>query len=275
LAKRSRFSRFRRLPGLHRVGERREADPALEPTRLSLYLPGTVLDRAEALALRAGFETVQQYCEQLLERAIEMEHAREVMEQSEAKRGPLEGFDEVANDPEYLAEWNASAALGGRKRPLREERDAMPEPNDGKPSGDSIPGHPPTEPNRDAPAPGSSAADVVLRHAGMRGADPAGFLSTLRRGEPVVGATAQELLRALSDLEVEHRGASFIERRLAYGLHRLAFEGQVLLTDAWPGTVVDEGTVDVLRVVQEAVDRVLSGEDIRYFSPSTGGEPPL
>ena len=73
-----------------------------------------------------------------------------------------------------------------------------------------------------------------------------------------------ELLQALNALEVEYRNARAIDRRVAYALHRLAFEGQVLHTDAWAGAWPAE-TVRILRVVQEAVDRVLSGEDIRYY----------
>ena len=39
------------------------------------------------------------------------------------------------------------------------------------------------------------------------------------------------------------RAHGSIGRKLAYGLHRLAFEGQVLLTDAWPG-VFDNAATD-------------------------------
>jgi hypothetical protein len=72
-------------------------------------------------------------------------------------------------------------------------------------------------------------------------------------------------LQALIDLEALHREATSVDRQLAYALHRLAFEGQLLLTDAWHGSQADPGTVDLLRMVQEGVDRVLSGEDIRYY----------
>ena len=47
-------------------------------------------------------------------------------------------------------------------------------------------------------------------------------------------------------------------------LHRLALESQVLLTDAWPG-VFDERVITAIRTVQEAVERILSGQDIRYY----------
>ena len=54
-------------------------------------------------------------------------------------------------------------------------------------------------------------------------------------------------------------------------MHSLAFQGQVIHTDAYPG-VFDGTTIQALQSVQEAVDRVLSGEDIRYFAPNTGPE---
>jgi hypothetical protein len=75
---------------------------------------------------------------------------------------------------------------------------------------------------------------------------------------------ANELLQALNALEIEYRDAKNLDRRVAYALHRLAFEGQVLHTEAWPGSL-DQETVNLLRSVQEAVDRILSGEDIRYY----------
>ena len=111
----------------------------------------------------------------------------------------------------------------------------------------------------------SGAVAIVLRHAGLAENDPAGFLQSLRRGEPVTASAAQDLLQALIDLEAENRDTHSIDRRLAYALHRLAFEGQVLLTDAWHGAAADATTVDLLRIVQEGVDRILSGEDIRYY----------
>jgi hypothetical protein len=67
------------------------------------------------------------------------------------------------------------------------------------------------------------------------------------------------------------RDATSLDRTFAFALHRLAFEGQVLLTDAHSDAAADPATVDALRRVQEAVDRVLSGEDIRYYpSPDSG-----
>jgi hypothetical protein len=37
-----------------------------------------------------------------------------------------------------------------------------------------------------------------------------------------------------------------------------------LLTDAWAG-VFDDRVITVIRTVQEAVERILSGQDIRYY----------
>jgi hypothetical protein len=267
VAKRSRFSRFRRLPPIFRFGDHKGPDPGLEEQRLTLYVPAKILDQAEEQAQRAGVETVQQYCQELLEQAIETEHAREVVQHTEAKRGTLEGLDAIANDPTYLAEWSAMRERSG---PSREERNTMPPP-DGDPAEEAPTAIPAPRPAGTEAMP-SLAVQVVLRHAALEGDDPAGFLATLRRGEPVRSATSQELLQALRDLEVEHRSATSIDRRLAYALHRLAFEGQVQLTDAWSAEPVDEPTVDVLRIVQESVDRVLSGEDIRYYAPEPGPE---
>jgi hypothetical protein len=109
----------------------------------------------------------------------------------------------------------------------------------------------------------SLAADVISRHAGS-GEDQRGFLPCLRRGEPVPGAKSAELIYALNQLEEELRGSDAIDRRTAHALHRLALESQVLLTDAWPG-VFDERVITVIRTVQEAVERILSGQDIRYY----------
>ena len=110
----------------------------------------------------------------------------------------------------------------------------------------------------------SPAAEVILRHAGQGEDDPRAFLPSLRRGEAVVLAEVAELAQALCALEAEYRDARVLDRRVAFALHRLAFEAQVLHTDAWPG-LFDAWTVDTLRAVQEAVERILSGQDIRYF----------
>jgi hypothetical protein len=257
VAKRSRYSRWRRLPGVYRIHERRGPDPSQELQRLILYLPAGTLDRAEAMGLRKGYETIQKYCEDLLVRAIDSEHDREQIEDVEARRGALEGLKAIAEDPDYLAELTASKA--------RERTTPRPEPiNAPAGSWQVLPAPEPTVL--------SPAAEAVIRHASPGFDDPAAFLPSLRRGEPIGHETARDLIQSLNDLEIEFRDAPRLDRRLAYALHRLAFEGQVLLTDAWQSSGVDAATVDVLRIVQEAVDRVLSGEDIRYFGPGAAAE---
>jgi hypothetical protein len=220
----------------------------LDEQRLTLYLPSHVLDWAEDQANRAGVSTVQRYCAGLLLEAIEEIRRREQVAEAEARRGALVGFHAITEDPEYLAEWSASAAPRERAELQVVEASDRPKQANAMPEG---------------PSP---AAQTVLRHAAVGSDDPGGFLATIRRGESVVEAAATELLQAINALEVEYRDARTIDRRVAYALHRLAFEGQVLHTDAWPGAL-DESTVNLLRIVQEAVDRVLSGEDIRYYPP--------
>jgi hypothetical protein len=308
LAKRPRFSRWRRLPPVFRTGEHKLPDPNIEPQRLSLYLPWEVLDAAEQQAARAGAETVQDYCTELLRRAIEAEQVREHVADVEARRGPLEGLHQIADDPEYLAEWSAQAVLRDQAEPAPEGDAAAVED-----VAVEIPGIDPDivfgpveavegasigiEPNAEAkagPMPGpeaasavvesmkpvredkaidpiGQAAEIVLRHAGQAGDDPQAFLACLRRGEAVAIGMVAELARALNALEAEYRDSRSLDRRVAFALHRLAYEGQILHTDAWPGSF-DEWTVDTLRAVQESVERILSGQDIRYYPTATRPE---
>jgi hypothetical protein len=116
----------------------------------------------------------------------------------------------------------------------------------------------------------NSSFDILMLHVGPDERDPLGFLPCLRRGQPVSETRAAELIEALNRLEEEHRGAVMLDRRLAHALHRLALESQVLLTDAWPG-VFDERVVLLIRSVQEAVERILSGQDIRYYPTPLSG----
>ncbi len=110
MAKQIRFSRWRRLPGVHRITEQKLPDHRTELQRLTLYLPGSVLDDAEQLAIRSGAGSVQQYCENLLRRSIEAEAVRDRGERAEVALGPLMSFDEITSDPDYLAEWSARAS---------------------------------------------------------------------------------------------------------------------------------------------------------------------
>ncbi len=252
MAKRSRHL-WKRPDGSFRLGQGKPVAGNLDEQRITLYLPAFVLDQAEDQAFRAGYSTVQQYCAALLRDAIEDIRRRDQAAEAEAKREALVGFHAITEDPEYLVEWSASAT----PRERREIHVIGPDGEDRKQQADAM-----------ISAGPSQAAQVVLRHAAVGSDDPAGFLATVRRGESVTEATAGELLQAINALEVEFRDAHAIDRRVAYALHRLAFEGQVLHTDAWPGAL-DESTVNLLRIVQEAVDRVLSGEDIRYYPPGS------
>jgi len=109
-----------------------------------------------------------------------------------------------------------------------------------------------------------TALEAVLSHVGPGDREPHGFLPSLRRGQPLSPAGVSELMAALHQIEADQRGASMLDRRLAYALHRLALESQVLLTEAWPG-VFDDCTIGAIRAVQEMVERILSGQDIRYY----------
>jgi hypothetical protein len=252
LAKRPMYSRWKRLPGLYRTGDEHLPDPHAEPLRLTLYLPGTLIDWAEEQARRAGAGSVQEYCTSLLRRAIEAAHDRRKVEESEARRATLEGLAAISADPEYLAELSAemqpTATTAEPFAPIRLIEDPA---NSAE-----------MRPMRFILSP---AALAIRRHAGLDEVeDPMAFLPSLRRGEAVPLSSVTELETAMAELEVQLRDSPSIDRRIAHALHRLAFEGQILHTDAWPG-VFDEWTLASIRAVQEAAERILSGEDIRYL----------
>jgi hypothetical protein len=292
VAKRPRYSRWRRLPGVYRFGEEIRSDPSLEPQRLTLYLNWRQLDTAEALAAQTGGMTIQEYCTGLLQQAIEAERIRAQVADLEAERGMLEGLHQIADDPEYLAEWSAEIQAQARERVeqirLETPGGSVPVPETGAAAdGSGAAGDESTDAMAGDPDPAvaahafgeavesvrplSPAAEVVLRHALQAGEEGPSFLARLRRGESAAVSEVAELARALHELEKESRDATMMDRRLVYALHRLAFEAQVLHTDAWPG-VFDEWTVDTVRAAQEAVDRILSGQDIRYYSPRSRPE---
>ncbi|MGP0068004.1 MAG: hypothetical protein ACLQGP_30965 [Isosphaeraceae bacterium] len=317
MAKRPRFSRWRRLPPVFRTGEHRPIGAGNELDRIILYLPTRLLDLAEVLAEKAGIPAVQDYCSHLLARAIEAEQVQRKVSGIEARRGALEGLREIAEDPGYLAEWQARSDLKPElPRPGANPQAASPPlPHAGEtitvdliladgdvtsmePAGDEDSdeiGEGPSSEHRPgsnrepgdlgggddpvrvsiptAPRPtirvasDRPALEVLWRHVGTDG-DDAGFLPGLRRGVPVSASKVSELLHALGQLEEEHRGATMLDRRMTHALHRLALESQVLLTDAWPG-VFDDRMIAAIRSVQEAVERILSGQDIRYYSNPT------
>ena len=307
MPKRPRFSRWRRLPGVYRTGEHRPADSGTDLDRIILYIPARILDLAETLAEKAGVPTVQDYCALLLMQSLENERVQQKVADIEARRGPLEGLKQIADDPSYLAEWQESsdakpdAPPHGRpnddataqsahatNKPMTvdvvhsevtqpRQLESHPESfvdDDDDSETDDEPRSIPIEPDAVIvpivslkttvlKMSDSLATDVISRHAGW-GGDQSGFLPCLRRGEPVPATKSAELIYALNQLEEELKGCDTIDRRTAHCLHRLALESQVLLTDAWPG-VFDERVIAVIRTVQEAVERILSGQDIRYY----------
>ena len=120
----------------------------------------------------------------------------------------------------------------------------------------------------------SAAAEVVLRHAGQAGDAGPSFLANLRRGESVPLAEVAELARALHVLEEESRDASM------HGSAGRLRPAPARLRGAGPAHRCLAGRVRRLdgrhlRAVQEAVDRILSGQDIRYYTPGSRPEVPL
>jgi len=285
VAKRNPYSRWRRLPPVFRSGEHKLPDPGEEPQRIIIYLPAAVLDQAELLTGKAGVPTIQEFCAELLKRAIEVERVKAHLVEVEEKRGPLEGFNEITGDPDYLAEWQEQSesretAAGKSHRPDSPGVEDSNDPSN-KDSTQS-PGHgesPQRVLVRIEPAPrvtgpviterivpevmNGTALEAVLSHVRPGDHEPHRFLPCLRRGQPVSPAAVSELMAALHQIEADQQGASMLDRRLTYALYRLALESQVLLTEAWPG-IFDERTIGAIRAVQEMVERILSGPDIRY-----------
>jgi hypothetical protein len=243
VAGRPRRPLWKRAYSSFRHGDKARPDLGAEPQRLTLYIPARLLDLAEKAANRSGALTIQLYCEGLLARALESERTRLKIEEAEAWHGPFEGLNAIADDPEYLAEWTASFArrVGEENPPITiEETAGLPLTVEPK-----TPTHPP-------------AFEAILRHAGLSDDNPQGFLPCLRRGEAPSVDAVEELAAALVELDKSLDQSAAIDRRLAHALHRLSLESQVLHTDAWPDAF-DTWTIDAIRAVQDAVERVLSG----------------
>lgn len=257
VSKRPKPSGRRQVSGTFRTHERRESDPNAEPQRLVLYLPIAALDLAEQQASLARVETVQRYCESLLLQALTTTHSQcpgsEPGERPELRSGKPRT---VTDDPDYLAEWTATVLADFDAPQTR----TGPVPTDPSSASFSI-----------APEPSEmiierSAVEVVLRHAGLRGSDPDAFLISLRRDGRLDPGVGPELIQALVQLEAESRDAIVLDRLLCFALHKLAFEGQILVTEGTRNAEMEVSVVDLLRLVQECVDRILSGQNIRYFS---------
>lgn len=279
MAKRPKFSRWRRNPGTYRFGEQKPPDPDEELQRVTLYIPGSIFDLADAQALRLGFPSSQEYCTDLVLRAVRAEQIKDRVAEVETKHGPFEGLHEIAADPAYLADLRDAAKPRIKEPPPLPQAGQMPD--SGIIWADSpgmLAAGNPLESLRVAGsidwqgASLSPSARIVLRHAAQGDYDPSAFLPTLRRGEPVPSAEVAELAQSLHSLELENRSARSMDRRLAFSLHRLAYESQILHTDAFPGSF-DIWTVEMIRAVQEAVERILSGQDIRYQAPLTIDNP--
>jgi len=304
VSERNRFSRWRRLPPVFRSGDPEHKLPGFEQElqRLTVYLPGNLLDLAEELAEQAGVSNIQEYCTRLLAHALENERVGRQVADVEAQRGPFEGLKEIAQDVQYLAEWRSQLEAREPKAPdgrPDDEAEAVPsltvpvafleeypgetdayEPeeqdrvDEGAETGEPLmvrieTGQRFAEPvvaERMVPEVlDGPALDVVWNHVAPGEADALGFLPCLRRGESPSAAKTAELLAALRRLEEESRGTDGLQRRLAYALHRLALESQVLMTEAWPGAF-GASTISAIRSVQEMVERILSGEDVRFYT---------
>ncbi|WP_165225828.1 hypothetical protein [Aquisphaera insulae] len=299
--RRDPYSRWSRLPPVFRSGEYRIPAAGEEPQRIILHVKTATLDRAQILAEKAGAASLSDYCAGLLSRAIDDESYRSQVAESEARRGKLEGLNAIADDPDYLAEWrekSESAEFSPATHPTDDDSldsgaaltvpihdvrfldpdDAI----DGEADGQGSPDAPPVvriERSRPQGEPriserirpdvlSESARDVVIRGLGTDEPSSEDFLPALRAGRQVRPEKGEELLRALDQVEAELRGVNLLERRLSYSLHRLALESQVLLTELWPG-VFDDSTIELIRAVQERVERILSGLEISY-APDDG-----
>lgn len=244
--------------------------------RLVLTMPWHLYSLALELAQEQRSRSVESYCLELLEGKLLEHQAERERERDEdhQRRFRLENLVGITDDPSYLEEWSSAVSRGevglnpsvltSVARPLQMQPPSSPPP-DWREDHSTVT-HPTDSTSSMESSLISTASGVILRHAALEGDDPTAFLPTLRRGEPLELETTRELLLALRDLEAGLQGSELIERKLAFALHRLAYEGQILLTESSPRAAVDRPTLDSLRLVQEAVDRVLSGEDIRYFS---------
>jgi hypothetical protein len=263
-----RFSRWRRLPGLHRVTEHKIPTHLTEPQRLTLYLTGEIMDLAEELARQAKARSPQHFCEDLLTQALLTEQDKE------EKR--VEGIVVSAFD-----------ALEGyvREEALDTERDLIIEPSEVE---DTQPA-PPVAPrvairlaipqatilskteeelsdretvikNPAHPQPSFSAdraAETVMRHAGLRELlNSSAFLPRLRLGECVESPEVSDLFEALDVLEQSLQKDPRLDKSLAQALHRLAYEPQVLISEAWPILAEDLETMKTVRIVQAQVERI-------------------
>ena len=220
-----------------RSGEHKLPDPNQEEQRLTLYLSGTLLDLAEAQATRAGVETIQEYCAALLQG----DRGRAVPRSGRRDRGEARADGGAPRDRRRPG-IPRRVEFPGRPQTCRRRLRRRP-----------FPCHGPSAVARGERCPVFRSRSPSWRSP-RRGAEPArrawscatpGSRATIRwpSSRACGGASrpgwprSPSWPRHFNQLESEHRGADMIDRRLAYALHRLAFESQVLHTDAWPGRV--------------------------------------
>ncbi len=266
MSRQLRFSRWKRLPGLHRVTERKIPTHLTELQRFTLYLPGELLDLAEELATQSGARTPQHFCEELLTRAL----LGEEVEQESKVEGIVNSA--MADAADYLFQES-----------LDTERDLIIEPSGGMPAGSqfflrlnepaflqlpALPGpeaEPVSGPDRNfgSSTLASDARTEVLRQAGLQEpVDPSAFLVALRQGESPGESGFLSLIQALEALERSLTQDQPLDRELAYALHRLAYEPQVLLSEAWPALAQDQATLQGVRMIQTLVERIFKGPGV-------------
>ena len=261
-----RFSRWRRLPGLHRVTERKIPTHLTEPQRLTLYLTGEIMDLAEELARQVKARSPQHFCEDLLTQALLTEQYREekrveglVVSAFDAIEGYVreEALDterDLIIDPSEVEDTPPAPPVAPRVA----IRLAIPQATIlAKP----IPGHPVSESViDDQPQPALTAvraAETVMKHAGLRELSNSSlFLPRLRMGECVESPEISDLLESLDVLEQLLQIDPRLDKSLVQALHRLAYEPQVLISEAWPILAEDLETVKAIRTVQAQVERI-------------------
>lgn len=274
VSRRLAHSRWRRLPGVFRSGQRQEVGPGDEPERLTLYLPARELDLATSLAAEKGFSSTQSYCESLLRQALqaaaEARRPHDRKADDPQRSAAMEGLNAIANDLDYLAEWSQSrvspdddpphAFLAASPRPGPEPID---DPN-------AVPIPRPVEIHLgDLEEP----YRVVLYHAALDGEPPPALLASLRAGIAVEIDAAHELIAALYTLQDRLQGATALDRRLAFALHRLALESQILLTETWPGLAGDPLQTEILRRLQDHIDGLFAGQPPSSAPPASAVPP--
>jgi hypothetical protein len=263
------------------VTERKIPTHRSEPQRFTLYLPGELLDLAEDLARRAGAPTPQHYCEDLLVRALRLEEIERDSQVGGIVASALDSLDgyvqeesldtdrDVILDPappinpapsaraDAPFRFRVAPALPDHSKDAPPETAAEPTVPTARPTDPIAPLAVPSEPFPSRELPGRS---VALRHAALEAPfDARAFLALLRRGQTVGSAQVDELLDALETLVAAFDGGRPLDRELARSLHRLAYEPQVLISEAWPALAHDQATLLAIREVQNSVERIFEG----------------